>query len=482
MQLSSLLGRAALVVGLASCSSGATTAGADADETKAGETKAIGATDEPAGPKAPPPEPAVDFVRDDYAGALAQAKEQGKALFVDAWAPWCHTCLSMHHYVFTDPAIKPLAERMVFAAVDTDRPENKAFADKYSMNMWPTLLVINPEGERVVGYWPGAASTRELLAFAERSLQTLDGQSELDPSSPAGLLAAAREAQARGDVKAAAKAYGEAARSESIEGALKSAALLGWIQTLKASRQWKRCVEVGGEFLDAVEGAARPVDFARYLAMCANNLSGVTEKKQARALAIARLRALTQTPPAGASVDDRADALDALARALERQGDRAAARAADEQRLALMEEAAKAAPTPEIAATYDYGRANAYVALGRAPEAIAMLERRERELPKSYEPPARLATVYQSVQRWPEALAAIERALERSYGPRKLRYMSVKADIQGRMNDLAGQVETLREEVTGRRELVRGDANRAAFEEARKRLQRAEMTLRSRSN
>ena len=60
--------------------------------------------------------------------------------------------------------------------------------------------------------------------------------------------------------------------------------------------------------------------------------------------------------------------------------------------------------------------------------------------------------------------------------------MSVKAEIQGRMNDLEGQVETLREEVAGRRELVRGDANRAAFEEARKRLQRAEMTLRSRSN
>ncbi|MCA9715965.1 MAG: thiol reductase thioredoxin, partial [Myxococcales bacterium] len=78
------------------------------------------------------------------------------------------------------------------------------------------------------------------------------------------------------------------------------------------------------------------------------------------------------------------------------------------------------------------------------------------------------------------ALRASDLALERSYGPRKLRYMSVKADIQGRMNDHEGQLATLREEVAGRRALVRGDANRAAFEEARARLQKAEMTLRSR--
>ena len=60
--------------------------------------------------------------------------------------------------------------------------------------------------------------------------------------------------------------------------------------------------------------------------------------------------------------------------------------------------------TPEMAQTFDYARANAYVALGRADEAVAMLTRRERELPDSYEPPARLARVLFKSGRLPEAL------------------------------------------------------------------------------
>ena len=47
---------------------------------------------------------------------------------------------------------------------------------------------------------------------------------------------------------------------------------------------------------------------------------------------------------------------------------------------------------PLLAQTHDYQRAQAYVALGRGDEAVAMLEAREKELPNSYEPPARLAS------------------------------------------------------------------------------------------
>jgi hypothetical protein len=91
------------------------------------------ASSTPAAPPAPsqaPPsaEAAADaFVEDDLAGALERARREGKAVFVDAWAPCCHTCLSMKHYVLGDPRLRAFADRVVFAAMDTDREENAEF-------------------------------------------------------------------------------------------------------------------------------------------------------------------------------------------------------------------------------------------------------------------------------------------------------------------------------------------------------------------
>jgi len=33
----------------------------------------------------------VEFVEDEFERVMARAKAEKKELFVDAWAPWCHT-------------------------------------------------------------------------------------------------------------------------------------------------------------------------------------------------------------------------------------------------------------------------------------------------------------------------------------------------------------------------------------------------------
>ncbi len=114
---------------------------------------------------------------------------------------------------------------------------------------------------------------------------------------------------------------------------------------------------------------------------CAGHLPDGPDREAARKAAVARLQAITARPPEGATVDDRADALGILAEALEASKDAAGAKKAQEARLALLEEAARSARTPDEAHTFDYLRANTYVALGRGDEAVRMLEQRERELP-----------------------------------------------------------------------------------------------------
>ena len=44
----------------------------------------------------------------------------------------------MQNYVLNDPSLAPLAKRVVLVELDTDKPENAAFLEKYTVNVWPT--------------------------------------------------------------------------------------------------------------------------------------------------------------------------------------------------------------------------------------------------------------------------------------------------------------------------------------------------------
>jgi tetratricopeptide (TPR) repeat protein len=402
-------------------------------------------------PASSTPAAKLDFLHDDVPGAMARARREGKALFIDAWAPWCHTCLSMKHYVFVDPSLAPLAERMLFVAVDTDREQNAEFVEKYPIDAWPTFFILDPEKGDVLGFWPGAASVREIRDLSLAALEVFDADRSRDKSPDPNLVALvrARAAQAERRYDQAASGYATLVARAPRSFPQRSEAIAGWVSSLSRAGRAAECAEVGLRHLDQVTGAALPADFSRTVFGCASALENAAKRRQGREAVLARLRALVASPPVESSLDDRADALDILAWALEESGDAEGTRQVHEQRLQMLEQAAKSAPTPQAASTYDYQRATAYLALGRAEEAVKMLEQRETELPDSYEPPARLASVLAEMRRYPEALAAIDRALAHAYGPRRLRYLALKARIQRALGDRTGQTTTLEQEVAG---------------------------------
>ena len=72
-----------------------------------------------------------------------------------------------------------------------------------------------------------------------------------------------------------------------------------------------------------------------------------------------------------------------------------------------------------------------------------MLLSSERDLPRDYNPPARLAAIYRTLKRWDAALAASDRAMALAYGPRKLNLFDVRAEIFVGRGDPAGARRTL---------------------------------------
>ncbi len=101
--------------------------------------------------------------------------------------------------------------------------------------------------------------------------------------------------------------------------------------------------------------------------------------------------------------------------------DEAGARAAARQWVEYLDGVAASLTDPEQRTALDPNRLGAYRAAGEIEKAIPMLEQSEKDFPQDYNPPARLAAVYLRLKRYDEALAASDRALERVYGPRRVR-------------------------------------------------------------
>src|SRR5262249_41687795 len=92
--------------------------------------------------------------------------------------------------------------------------------------------------------------------------------------------------------------------------------------------------------------------------------------------------------------------------------------------VADLDAAASRAQSPEQRTALDPNRLNAFEAANRLKDAIPMLEQSEKDFPNDYNPPARLALVYLKLQRYDDAMTAASRALERVYGPRRIRVLS----------------------------------------------------------
>lgn len=385
---------------------------------------------------------------DDVDGALAAAAAAGRLVFVDAWAPWCHTCLSMQRDVLERPELGALRDVVEFVAVDTDREQNAGFVARFPMNLWPTFFVLDParpDGPPLAVH-PGSATLEELVALVKSARAA---QHAPDDTTQALQRALAAAHAAGSDVVALTAAW-DAALAVVPPGHPRRPEVVRRAAWARVRGDPLSCVR----FIEAHRGEAQtgsaPGDLESALLSCADRLAGDdatpsaddaaarSEQQAIRQRARPRLQALVNTPPTGAAVDDRADTMATLAELEETLGDHAAAVSVHEARLKLLEADAARATTERGAQVHDYARLNSLLFLQRGDEAVALLRARAKALPTDYEPVARLASALHRLKRPDEAKVAAEQAIGLSYGPRRLRYRLLLADIEIARGDLTG--------------------------------------------
>ena len=376
----------------------------------------------------------IRFISDDFPGALARARAEGKPLFVDAWAPWCHSCVSMKSYVFPDGALSPVADRYVWLEVDTEKPANRAFVEQFPTEALPTLLVIEPQTGQTFRRWIGSATVVELAARLRATALALTPGAPGTPAQDA--LARASAADATGDHASATEAYRQALAASVPRSLDHAQAVEGLVQRLAQDGDTAGCVELAREELSHVAPGTALATLVATGLSCALELQ---EKDPRRTAALGALEARVASLARDASVvlmaDDRSSLFETEEGARRARGDLAGARDTAVRWTAFLEGEAARATSAEARAVFDSHRLSAYLALGEPERAIPMLEESARNFPADYNPPARLAVAYLAMREPWKALEAARRASSLVYGPRTLRVLLVRAEAEARVGD-----------------------------------------------
>lgn len=414
------------------------------DEAPAREAEDVeDPTDDEAAPSAEAGGPSypMEWHEDDYDAALAAAREREQPVVVVMWAPWCHTCLSMHNEVLTDDALEPVADRFVWLMVDTDKGVNAPVLDALSIEVWPTSYVLSPD-ETVQARLTSAASVEQFRDFV------LEGErAHVDEALEAGdldddrALAEARRgdrALARDDYGAAFAAYERALENAEREWARRPDVLVSYMHAAMRAGDAHDCKFIARSQIDETGAGASAVRFSRYVLWCAE--SQVEDELETELLALAddRLSELLAGDHQLSS-DDQSTALRTRRRIHEHLGDDDEARALAERQRALLDRAAEDAIGPRAASTYSWPRAEVYTYLGEPEALLPDLVELAESLPDQYDPPYRAAWLALRAGELDEAASWAERSRELAYGPRKSRVLELLAEIHREAGDEAAE-------------------------------------------
>jgi tetratricopeptide (TPR) repeat protein len=375
----------------------------------------------------------------------------------------------MRAFVFTDESLGRHAGRFVWLEVNTEKRENAPVRKRFPVEALPTYLIVDPRDETVLLRWVGGATVPQLHAMLDEAATAYAGKATKHPADVA--LARADKLYGQGKNAEAAVAYREAL----------AAAPPGWAASARATESLLFALTSTDAHAEAARVARTALPRLRKTASAANVAAlgldaalALAKEDTARAGLIAALERAGSEIAADATLpvaaDDRSGLFIVLLSAREDAEDAAGAKAVAEAWAAFLEGAAARATSPDARAVFDPHRLSAYLELGQPERAIPMLEQSQRDLPDDYNPVARLAIAYRAMKKWPEALAASDRALAMAYGPRRLSLLNTRADIFAGMGDTLQARATLEGALAEARALPEGQRSEATLAALTKKL------------
>ena len=331
----------------------------------------------------------------------------------------------MRANVLTDPALVKHAVRFAWLSIDTEKAQNQHFLEKFPVDSWPTFFFIDPSTEKAALKWASSldvAQLEKLLDDGELAVRASGGN-----TSEAGLALADR-AHGEGRAADAAGLYRKALQTAPPQWPRRPRTVSSLLSALREAGAFQDCAEEALKQVQSLPRSAESASIAADGLQCAFKAPAEGPRRRDLILGLegAARESLTV---ADLTADDRGGVYEVLVQAAKIQGDQPRAKELAAEWLGFEEAQAAKARTPEQRAAFDSYRLEAALELGEPERVIPALQASERDLPRDYNPPLRLASAYARLGKYDEALKAAERANSKSYGPRKLLVYQIKGNI-----------------------------------------------------
>ena len=370
----------------------------------------------------------------------------------------------MRAYVFTDKSLERYAGRFVWLSVNTEESKNASFLAKYPIPALPTLLVLDPTGERIVNRYVGGATVGQLQKLLDNTLAKSQSASDRIVEQADKLASDAKHLEA---AELYEKALDKAPKAWARYGRTAESLLFSLSQTDDS----ERCASTAVKLLPRLRGTTSGASVAASGLSCASEVDANDPRRAELFATLERAtRAALNDPKLDLSGDDRSGLYISLIDARESQKDETAVKQLREDWAQFLEKSAMSAKTAEQRAVYDSHRLSAYLELGTPEKAIPMLEQSARDFPEDYNPHARLSATYRAMKQYDKALEESDRALKLAYGPRKILILRQRADIYTSMGDKEGAKRTIADTLAYAKSLPRQQVRESTIASLEKKL------------
>jgi len=113
----------------------------------------------------------IQFFEGTLQDALNKAKTEQKPIFIDIYATWCGPCKLLKRKTFTNKEVGSYFNtNYISLSLDGEKGDGAILANKYRIPGYPTLIVLNKNGE-LVNMETGYLDANDLLAFGKQAFQ-----------------------------------------------------------------------------------------------------------------------------------------------------------------------------------------------------------------------------------------------------------------------------------------------------------------------